>query len=156
MKITSYHLVSIVVVVLTGALALAGCGGGPETSPIAQGTGGRAGPSRGAAGRSSPSHLAPLGIAGRPSATQPQGLLVTGFTLSPEPSPLQVIGVEEGDVIVACNGESRHMRDRILDAIEGLRERGEPITLSVVRNGQQIELTRTERLPDSPASEKPE
>jgi S1-C subfamily serine protease len=81
---------------------------------------------------------------------------VTGFTPSPEPSALKVIGVEEEDVIVACNGQREHMRDACLAAIEGLQERGEPITLLVLRDGQQVELTRTERLPDAPSSEAPE
>jgi S1-C subfamily serine protease len=156
MKKPSCHLVPIALVVLTGALVLAGCSGDPSASPIAQGAGGGGDPSGGAAGGSSPSHLSPLGITGRPSTTQPPGLLVTGFTPSPEPSALKVIGVEEEDVIVACNGQREHMRDACLAAIEGLQERGEPITLLVLRDGQQVELTRTERLPDAPSSEAPE
>jgi len=37
----------------------------------------------------------------------------------------------------------------LVAAIEGLQERGEPITLVVVREGERMTLERTEKLPGS-------
>jgi S1-C subfamily serine protease len=159
MKKQSYCLVFISLLALPLAVTLAGCGGGAPSSgtpSTPRGAGDRAGRSGGPGDRSGQARLAPLGITGQPSGTQPQGLRVTGFTSSTEPSPLEVIGVKEGDVIVGCNGGQEQMAGRCLAAIEGLQERGEPITLTVIRDGQQIELKRTERIPDAPTSEAPE
>jgi S1-C subfamily serine protease len=97
-----------------------------------------------------------LGISGTPNRTEPQGLKVTGFTGSSGSSPLDVLGVEQGDVIVSCNGMSGQLGARIITAIEGLNARGEPITLVVVRDGKRITLERSDKLPppgDSPDSE---
>ncbi len=94
-------------------------------------------------------YLAQLGITGKPSATRPRGLLVTGFVSSSETAPLAVIGVKEGDVIMSCNGEQQQISSRLVAAIEGLQERAEPITLVVVREGERVTLERTEKLPGS-------
>ena len=105
--------------------------------------------SAGTEGRSSEQHLVQLGIAGKPNSGEPQGLLVTGFVSSSETAPLAVIGVKEGDVIVGCNGEQQQIGRRLVAAIDGLQERGEPITLVVVREGERVTLERTEKLPGS-------
>jgi len=97
---------------------------------------------------SSPADLVPLGVTGRPSATEPQGLQITGFVPADKPWPLEVIGVEEGDVIITCNGQREQMARRLQAAVEALQERGEPIVLEVLRGGERIVLERTERLPD--------
>jgi S1-C subfamily serine protease len=137
--------------------ALLGCGSAPDaaptgTPPAASGRG-RMGPApSGSAGRSSQGDLAQLGISGTPNRTEPQGLKVTGFTGPSGSSPLDVLGVEQGDVIVSCNGMSGQLGARIISAIEGLNARGEPITLVVARDGKRITLERTEELPASGGS----
>ena len=138
------------------AAALLGCGSSPSGESPAAGTGPAAragsrqgGLSAGAGGGSSLQHLVQLGITGEPSATEPRGLLVTGFVPSSETAPLAVIGVKEGDVIVSCNGQQRQPGMRLVAAIEGLQKRGEPITLVVVREGERVTLERTEKLPGS-------
>jgi len=92
--------------------------------------------------------IAQWGATGRPSQN-PQGLRITGFLPSPGPSPLEVIGVREGDVIVRCNGASEQLRDHLLAAMTGLQERGEPIVLVVSRDGRLLTLERTEKLPSA-------
>jgi S1-C subfamily serine protease len=79
--------------------------------------------------------------------------LVTGFVAPSEAAPLAVIGVEEGDVIVSCNGQQQQLAVRLLAAIEGLQERGEPIVLVVMRDGETLTLERTEKLPGDQAGE---
>jgi S1-C subfamily serine protease len=73
--------------------------------------------------------------------------LVTGFVSSSRPSPVELMGVEEGDVIVLCNGRAGQMGVRLLAAVEGLQSRGEPVVLEVVRNGKQIRLRATKKPP---------
>jgi S1-C subfamily serine protease len=144
------------------AAALLGCGSSPSgqspaTGPtLTTGAGSRQGGPPAAAGTtSSPQHLAELGITGKPSGGEPQGLLVTGFVSSSENAPLAVIGVKEGDVIVSCNGDQQQIAVRLLAAIEGLQERGEPVTLVVMREGKELKLERTEKLPGSEAGQNP-
>lgn len=134
------------------AAALLGCGSNPSGESLATGPGPAAragsrqgGPPAGAGSGSAQQHLAQLGITGKPSATEPQGLLVTGFVSSSETALLAIIGVKEGDVIVSCNGEQRQIGSRLVVAIEGLQARGEPVTLVVMRDGQQLTLERTEK-----------
>jgi len=91
--------------------------------------------------------LSQLGITGRPSETSPQGLLVTAFTATTPGSPLKTIGVQQGDIILSCNGAQQQMGRRLPEAIKGLQERGEPVTLVVLREGKQITLARKEKLP---------
>lgn len=97
-------------------------------------------------GQSTPAHVARLGVVGEPSADR-RGLLIREFTSSPTPSPLQVLGVKKGDVIISCNGQQGQLGLRINQAIDGLQTRGEPITVVVEREGKQVTLTRSERLP---------
>lgn len=120
-------------------------GGAPYTEARSEGR--QAEPMAGAGEASSRDHLTKLGIIGRPSGTEPRGLLITGFTGPSEDTPVAVIGVEEGDVIISCNGEQQQLGARLVAAIEGLQQRGEPITLVVVRKGEQVTLERTEKLP---------
>jgi len=101
--------------------------------------------------RSLPEHLTQLGITGEPSSGDPLGLAVTGFVESSKPSPLQLMGVAKGDVIVSCNGQAQQIAGRIVVAIRNLQDKGEPITLVVLREGKQITLERTEKFPDSRA-----
>jgi S1-C subfamily serine protease len=91
--------------------------------------------------------LAQLGVIGRPSQTEPKGLLVTGFAPSSEPWPLEIVGVEKGDAIVSVNGQQLQIGARLIDALEGLQSRGETITLEVIRDGQRVKLERAEKLP---------
>ena len=90
--------------------------------------------------------LSQLGITGRPSDTSPQGLLVTAFTATTPESPLKTIGVQQGDVILSCNGAQQQMGRRLPEAMKGLQERGEPVTLVVLREGKQITLARKDKL----------
>jgi len=91
--------------------------------------------------------VAQLGVVGEPSRTDPRGLRIKDFTPSAKPSPLQVLGVKKGDVIITCNGQAGQLGVRIGQALEALQDRGEPITLVVVRDGKQVTLTRSEKLP---------
>lgn len=86
---------------------------------------------------------------------EPRGLLVTGFVSAPETTPLAVIGVKEGDVIVSCNGRQQQLGVRLVAAIEKLQESGEPVTLVVVRNGEQVTLERAEKLPGGQTGQDP-
>lgn len=144
------------------AAALLGCGSSPSAESPATGPGPttsagsrQGGPPAGAGGMSSPQHLAQLGITGKPSGTEPRGLLVTGFVSSSETAPLAVIGVKEGDVIVSCSGQRQQLGVRLVAAFKGLQERGEPVTLVVMRDGQQLTLERTEKLPGSQTGQDP-
>jgi S1-C subfamily serine protease len=74
---------------------------------------------------------------------------VTGFLSSPEASPLGVIGVRVGDKIVSCNGQREQIARRIISALDGLENRGEPIVLVVIRDGEEVRLERTEKLPSA-------
>ncbi len=94
-------------------------------------------------------NLAELGITGKPSQGDNPGLMITGFVSTPERSPLGVIGVKAGDIVISCNGEQRQMGMRLGAAIEGLQKRGEKITLVVVRDGKQVQLERAEKLPEA-------
>lgn len=91
--------------------------------------------------------LAQLGVIGSPSQTEPQGLLVADFTPSSEPWPLEVLGVEKGDVIISVNGEQGRIGGRLVNALEVLEQGGEPITLDIIRDGKRVTLERTEKLP---------
>jgi len=119
------------------------------SSPIASPAAGGRGPASQRAGQAGGQHrtLAYFGITGGPSQTEPRGLLVTGFVSPPEQSPLKVIGVKEGDVILSCNGERRQMGERLHAAVEGLQQRGQKITLVVIREGKELTLERSEKLP---------
>ncbi|MFB3880499.1 MAG: hypothetical protein ACE149_04510 [Armatimonadota bacterium] len=91
--------------------------------------------------------LAYFGITGGPSQTEPRGLLISSLAEEPNPSPLKLIGVQVGDVIVSCNGGTKQMGERLYSALDGLQNRGEKITLVVVRDGKQMTLERTDKLP---------
>jgi len=146
MKKGSILLLALGIIVLVAAFVLytrrsgsgiaSPAGGGPSRASRAAGTGG-----------GQQKTLASFGITGGPSQTEPRGLLVTGFTSPPEQSPLKVIGVKEGDVILSCNGETHQMGERLYAAIEGLEKRGRKITLVVLRDGKEVTLERTEKLP---------
>jgi S1-C subfamily serine protease len=97
--------------------------------------------------------LAQLGVIGKPSQTEPQGLLVEGFTPSSEPWPLEILGVEKGDVIVSVNGQQGRIGARLTTALEGLQSRGETITLEVIRDGKRVKLERAEKLPGAGTSQ---
>ncbi|MCJ7752661.1 MAG: hypothetical protein MUQ65_16500 [Armatimonadetes bacterium] len=75
---------------------------------------------------------------------------------SSETAPLAVIGVKEGDVIVSCNGDQQQIGGRLVAAIEGLQERGEPVALVVMREGKELTLERTEKLPGTATEQQPE
>ena len=145
------------------AAALLGCGGSPSgespatgPSPATRIDGIQGIPTGGPAGGSSQQQLAQLGISGKPNAGETRGLLVTGFVSSSETAPLAVIGVKEGDVIVSCNGQQQQLGIHLVAAIERLQDRGEPVTLVVMRDGEQVRLERTEKLPGSQTGQNPE
>lgn len=139
------------------ALAVVGCSKTATSTPAPRASTRSAAPSA-AANPSGPmapgaqGSLAPLGVKGEPSGTEPPGLKVTAFTATTPESPLKTLGVEVGDIITSCNGEQRQMGQRIQDALTGLRERGEPITLVVLRDGKQLTLERKEKLPETGAA----
>jgi S1-C subfamily serine protease len=72
---------------------------------------------------------------------------LTGFLSSPEASPLGVIGVRVGDKIISCNGQQERIATRLVAALDGLQNRGEPVVLVVLRDGKEVRLERTEKLP---------
>jgi len=144
------------------AAALLGCSSSPSgespatgPAPMARAGSRQGGPPAAAGTTSSPQHLAELGITGKPNAGEPRGLLVTGFVSSSETAPLAVIGVKEGDVIVSCNGQQQQLGVRLVAAVNGLQERGEPVTLVVMRDGEQVTMERTEKLPGGQTGQNP-
>jgi len=148
----SVRCVALVAVIAVLAALVAGCGGGSSGGPTpAAPSGPSAAPASGGsgapAGGSGVQDLSQLGITGRPSDTSPRGLLVTAFTATTPESPLETIGVQQGDVILSCNGAQQQMGRRLAEAIKGLQERGEPVTSVVLREGKQVTLERKEKLP---------
>jgi S1-C subfamily serine protease len=148
---------------LAMAATILGCGGTkPSSPPVGPRMSGRSqAPSRsggppGPAAKSLPEHLTQLGITGEPSSGSPMGLVVTGFVTSPEPSPLQLMGVEKGDVIVSCNGQQQQIAGRVVTAVRNLQEKGEPVTLVVLRQGKELTLERTEKFPESKPAQGPQ
>ena len=142
----------VLALILTLAATVVGCGGPragetPVIAPSGPRAAGREGPPAGVVGESSQEQLAELGVRGRYREADPRGLQVTGFVESSEPWPLEVVGVEAGDVIVSCNGEKHHMGARLAAALEALQDRGEAITLEVIRDGEEVVLTRAEAIP---------
>ena len=80
---------------------------------------------------------------------EPLGFKVDKFEGTPSPSPLKIMGVKEGDVITAVNGEPQQIRDRILEAIRNLQKQGTPIELTVSRGGKSEIVKWTQKLPAS-------
>lgn len=144
---------SVLIVAL--AAALLGCGTTPPASETAPPSG-QAGAPTGPGGGGRQEQLAQLGITGRPSETDPAGLLVTGFLPSSDPWPLQTLGVEVGDAIIMCNDQQQQIGTRLTAAIDGLQARGEPITLVVLRNNDRVTLQRDEKLPGAKTAEETE
>jgi S1-C subfamily serine protease len=97
--------------------------------------------------------LAQLGVIGSPSNTQPQGLLVAEFAPSSEPWPLEILGVEKGDVIISVNGQQGQVSRRLVNALEVLEQQGEPVRLEIIRDGERVKLERTEKLPGASADQ---
>ena len=87
-----------------------------------------------------------LGVVGQPSP-DPRGLLVKSFAPPPDRSPLELMGVRENDIVLSCNGVQEQIRPDFVKAVEGLQQRGEPITLVVQRGGTRVTLKRSEKLP---------
>jgi S1-C subfamily serine protease len=149
MQKQTFHLTMVSVLITVLAVTLSGCGSGP-TSSQGTGSGVVGGPGGGpaqAGGQSPPNQLTQLGIAAEPSQEQPRGLVLTGFLSSPEASPLGVIGVRVGDKIISCNGQQERIATRLVAALDGLQNRGEPVVLVVLRDGKEVRLERTEKLP---------
>jgi S1-C subfamily serine protease len=126
-----------------------------QSSPIAGGDAAQPGAQAGTEMETASRLLARLGVTGEPSRTEPKGLRITGFVSGPSPSPLKTIGVRKGDIIVSCNKATGQTGMRCVAAIEGLQNRGEPLTLVVARDGKQITLTRSEKLPAGGAAKAP-
>jgi len=148
----SVRCVALLAVIAVSAALVAGCGGSSSGGPTpAVPSGPPAAPASGSsgvpAGGSGMQGLTQLGITGRPSDTSPQGLLVIAFRATTPESPLKTIGVQQGDVILSCNGAQQQMGSRLPEAVKGLQERGEPVTLVVLREGKQVTLERKEKLP---------
>jgi membrane-associated protease RseP (regulator of RpoE activity) len=80
-------------------------------------------------------------------SSSPRGFKVDGFEGSAGSSPLEVIGVKPGDVIMECNGAKQGIRDALITAIDELQTGGKPITVVVSRGGKELSLKRTEKLP---------
>ena len=149
MRTWTSHLTMVSVLIALLAVTLSGCGSGPTSSPgtVSGAVGGPgAGPAQ-AGGQSPRAQQAQLGITGEPSQLDPKGLVVTGFVSSPEASPLGVLGVKVGDKIISCNGQQEQIATRLTAALDGLQNRGEPIVLVVLRDGKEVRLERTEKLP---------
>ena len=68
-------------------------------------------------------------------------------TLSPQSASMSA-GIEQGDVIVAINGEQIFAFDQLKQAVEG--GKGETLALSVWRNGQILEKDLTPKRVDEP------
>ena len=98
------------------------------------------------AGRRGGTSGRPPEVSGGESGTEPGGPRNVAPPKSFD-SPLSLLGVEEGDVLGSCNGETAQVRERLVEAVANLQKRGEPITLVVERDGKRITLRRTERLP---------
>jgi len=115
-------------------------GGSQARRGMMRGGGGEGGGMRsGQQGRAS----SELSVRYRPS-TSPRGFLVIDIEAN---SPLKVMGLQAGDVITSCNGETEHIRDVLTAALKALQEQGKPLTVVVERAGKKITFTRTEKLP---------
>jgi len=153
MKKLVLFLVALAVVVLAAALVMYARRPGSATASLGGGAPNPAGQPADSGAGGQQRTLAYFGITGGPSQTEPRGLLISGFTSQPDPSPLKVIGVEVGDAIISCNGETGKMGDRLQAALDGLQNRGQKITLVVIRDGKQVTLERTEKLPAAATSQ---
>lgn len=87
-----------------------------------------------------------LGINFRRSVS-PQGFQIEKFEGSPNPSPLKLMGLQEGDVITSCNGQRQQMRNALVQAIQDLSASGKPIALTIDRGGKAMDITWKEKLP---------
>jgi len=121
------------------------------------GGGGRGGRMGGAGGGEAAGGRADTTLGLQFSRSQaPQGFKVEKFEGTPNPSPLRIMGVKEGDVITAINGKKQQIRDAIIAAIKDLQEKGTPIELAVSRSGKTETIKWTQKLPAASVVEKHE
>jgi len=91
-----------------------------------------------------------LGVKAGPSSAPP-GLKVSAFQSSTGATPLQIMGIKEGDVIESVNGSAESIRTALGDAIRALQKEGKPITLVVNRDGKELTLKVDKKLPAAAA-----
>lgn len=144
-------LSAMVMAVAALGVASIGCGGHPVPSPFGaapevEATEDEANVPSSQRTRVPDQRFPELGITGRPTNTNPRGLLVTGFLPSAQPWPLQVLGVREGDVLVMCDWHALRVGHRVAVALDRLRNHGEPFVLVVFRGEETVTLRGDSRL----------
>jgi hypothetical protein len=78
---------------------------------------------------------------------EPQGFKIDKFEGTPNPSPLKLMGLKEGDVITGCNGQKQQVRGAVVQAIQDLNASGKPIALTIDRGGNPITINWKDKLP---------
>ena len=67
----------------------------------------------------------------------PLGIRIMNFLPGDVPSPLWLIGCQQGDILVSVNDEPIEGAD-LHDALAELRDNGTPFTLGLIRMGREI------------------
>jgi hypothetical protein len=80
----------------------------------------------------------------------PEGTRIMNFLPGDTPSPLWLMGCQQGDILVSVNGNPIEGSD-LNDAIAELRENGTPFTLGLVRMGREISK-QIDSYPELPAA----
>ena len=80
----------------------------------------------------------------------PEGIRIMNFLPGETPSPLWLMGCQEGDILVSVN-DSPIVGGDLHEAIAELRENGTPFTLGLVRMGREISK-EIDRYPELPAA----
>ena len=80
-------------------------------------------------------------------SADPQGFKIDKFEGTPNPSPLKLMGLKEGDVITGCNGQKQQVRGAVVQGLQDLNASGKPIAISVSRDGKSITINWKDKLP---------
>jgi hypothetical protein len=83
-----------------------------------------------------PHHNTELGIMESPVPGR-HAMKIMGFRGPPGPSPLMIAGCRPRDIVIECNGKQFDYTE-LDNAVEELREKGTPFTLTVERGGQTV------------------
>ncbi len=118
-------------------------GGGRRGGGETGGGGGMGGVQMGAGGEMTD---ASLGMKFSRSA-DPQGFKIDKFEGTPNPSPLKLMGLKEGDVITSCNGQKQQVRGAVVQGIQDLNASGKSIVILVSRAGKSITINWKDKLP---------